>query len=71
LFICDGNDGLKVYDATTIEHLKLLKHIKGFETYDVIAMNKLAIVVEKSGIRQFDYTNPSDIKLLSTISWSN
>ena len=69
LFICDGNDGLKVFDAADINNLKLIKQFKGFESFDVIAYNKIAMVVEKSGIRQFDYSNPSDIRYLSTINW--
>ncbi|HEX6427502.1 MAG TPA: hypothetical protein VF008_07435, partial [Niastella sp.] len=45
LFICDGKDGVKVYDATDANDLKLIKKIEGMETYDVIAWNKRALVV--------------------------
>jgi hypothetical protein len=69
LFICDGNDGLKVFNAADVNNLKLVKQFKGFESFDVIAYNNIAMVVEKSGIRQFDYSNPADIRYLSTISW--
>ena len=47
LFICDGPDGLKVYDASHVQNLKHLKTIGGMETYDVIAYNKRAIVVAR------------------------
>lgn len=70
LFVCDGTDGLKVYDASNVKELKLIKQMKGFESYDVIAFNKLAIVVSKDGLRQYDYSNPNDIKLLSTLGWA-
>lgn len=69
LFICDGKDGLKVYDAANVKDLTLKKHIEGFQSYDVIAYNKLAIVVSKDGLRQYDYSNMNDIKLLSRIGW--
>jgi hypothetical protein len=69
LFICDGADGLKIYDAANVNDLKLIKHMQGFETSDVIAFNQLAIVVEKNGIRQFDYSDANNIKLLSKLSW--
>lgn len=69
LFICDGKDGLKIYDASTVSNLKLVGHIKDFESYDVIAGNNLAIVVSKDGLRQYDYSNINDIKLLSRIGW--
>lgn len=71
LFICDGTDGLKIYDAVDVKNLKLTNHIKGFESYDVIAFNKLAIVVTKNGLLQYDYTNLNDIRLLSKIGWAD
>ncbi len=67
LFICDGNDGLKLFDASDIMNLKPVEHIKDLDTYDVIAINKKALVVAKDGLYQYDYTNPADLKLLSKI----
>jgi hypothetical protein len=73
LFICDGDDGLKIYDAT--DHLKIsdnqLAHYKNINTYDVIPYNNVAIMTGKDGIYQFDYSNPKDIKLLSKVTISN
>ncbi|MEO5995741.1 MAG: hypothetical protein ABIN89_03470 [Chitinophagaceae bacterium] len=71
LFICDGTAGLKVYDATDVKDLKLKSNITGFETYDVIAFNNVAIVVAKDGLFQYDYSNMDNIKLLSRIGWGN
>lgn len=68
LFICDGTDGLKIYNAGNPSDAKLLKRIEGIETYDVIAWNNKALVVAKDGLYQFDYSDPSNIKLLSKIS---
>jgi hypothetical protein len=70
LFICDGADGLKIYNATNVLDLKLVKQISGMETYDVIAYNSIALVVARDGLYQYDYSNPSDIRLLSKISLS-
>jgi hypothetical protein len=70
LFICDGADGLKIYNATNLSSLSLIKHIEGIETYDVIAYNSIALVVARDGLYQYDYSNPSDIRLLSKISLS-
>jgi hypothetical protein len=69
LFICDGKDGLRVYDASSVTDLKLISHIKEFETYDVIARNKLALVVAKDGLRQYDYSDIKNIRLISTLGW--
>jgi len=70
LFICDGSDGLKIFDATDIMNLQLLKHIKGFESYDVITNNGVALVVAKDGLYQFSYNNLNNISLLSKIDIS-
>jgi hypothetical protein len=67
LFICDGQDGVKVYDAANVSDLKLLKKIEGIDAYDVIAYNKRALVVAKDGLYQFNYADVSNIKLLSKI----
>jgi hypothetical protein len=68
LFICDGKDGVKVYDASDANNLKMIKKIDGMETYDVIASNNRALVVAKEGLFQFDYSNINNIRLLSKIS---
>jgi len=68
LFICDGRDGLKVYDASAVNNLKLLKHIPGMEAYDVIAWNNRLLLVTDKGLRQYDYSDIGNIRLLSTIS---
>jgi hypothetical protein len=70
LFICDGTDGLKVFDITDVNDLKLVKHITGINTFDVIPLNGVAIVSCESGIYQYDYKDPNNIRLLSTINVS-
>jgi len=71
LFVCDGKEGLKVYDAANVMELKLIKHITGIETFDVIAWKKKALVVAREGLYQFDYTDPKDIRLISIIHKRN
>lgn len=68
LFICDGSDGLKIYNATNVSDLKLIKKIEGIETFDVITLGGVALVVAKDGLYQYDYTNLSDIRFLSKIT---
>jgi len=67
LFICDGADGLKIYDAKNVSDIKLLKTIDGFIAYDVIAMNGVALVVSTDGLYQYSYGDVNDIQLLSKI----
>ncbi|MBI3139186.1 MAG: hypothetical protein HYZ15_11415 [Sphingobacteriales bacterium] len=68
LFICDGRDGLKIYDAASPGNLRLKEHITGLETYDAIAWNNNLIVVAKDGLYQYDYSNPVSLTLRSKIS---
>lgn len=68
LFICDGKDGLKIFDASDLNKLQLIKQFKDMETYDVIAWNGLATVVATDGLYQFSYADVKNIKQLSKIS---
>ena len=61
LFICDGKDGIKMYDATDPSNIVLKKHVVGLETYDAIAWNKNLIVVAKDGLYQYDYSDPANL----------
>jgi len=71
LFICDGTDGLKIFDASDVSALKLIKQFSNIETYDVIAFNNIALVVAKDGLYQYDYSNENNIHLVSKIGLSN
>ncbi len=67
LFICDGKDGLKCFDAANVMDIKLHKTIIVPEPYDVICLGGVAIVSAADGLYQYDYSNVNDIKLLSKI----
>jgi hypothetical protein len=67
LFICDGTDGLKIYNAADVNNLQLIKQLKDAEVYDVITENGLAIVVAKDGLYQYDYSDLSNIHLISKL----
>lgn len=68
LFICDGKEGLKVFNASTPASLQLIKQIAGMETYDVIAFNNNAIVVASDGLYQFNYADINNITQVSKLS---
>lgn len=65
LFVCDA--GLKVYDITNPLDLKMINHIAGIQTYDVIPNDGILLVTGPSGIFQYDYTNIDSIKEISSI----
>jgi hypothetical protein len=69
LFICEGEYGLKVFDAknvTTIDQ-GLLAHFKDKDAYDVIPLGNILVVIGKDGLYQYDYSDPKNLKLLSVI----
>ncbi len=67
LFLCEGEHGLKVFDVKS--HLKIdenLKvHLKEHDAYDVIPLGNTLLLIGKDGLYQYDYSNLSQIKLIS------
>ncbi len=69
LFICDGDAGLKVYDARDPYMLKnnRIAHFEDIHAFDVIPVNEVLLMIGNDGLYQYDYTDLSDISLLSMI----
>jgi hypothetical protein len=70
LFICEGNAGLKVFDASDIYKIpqNMLAYYGDFDAFDVIPYNNNLIVVGNEGLYQYDYSDPQNIRFLSMIS---
>jgi hypothetical protein len=69
LFICDGAQGLKVYDKTneaTIDD-QLIEQFGGIVANDVIPMGNILLMTSTAGIYQYDYTDLRNITQLSLI----
>jgi hypothetical protein len=59
---------LKIFDKTDPLNLKQTAHIKGLNTYDVIALgNSQLLVIGDDGFYQFDASNPENPKEISRI----
>jgi hypothetical protein len=67
LFICDGKDGIKMYDASSPDNLQLIFHQKGLESFDAIAWNNTLLVVATDGMHQYDYSDKKTLRHLSSI----
>ncbi|MGC4036531.1 MAG: hypothetical protein QM764_11260 [Chitinophagaceae bacterium] len=67
LFVCDGKDGLKIFNAADKNNLKLIKQITGGETVDVIAYNGIAIVMTTDGIYEYSYADLNKIHMISKL----
>ncbi|MFB2120144.1 LVIVD repeat-containing protein [Parapedobacter sp. 2B3] len=69
LYICEGDYGLKSFDATDVMHIgeNLLEHHKDRSAIDVIPAPKSLIVTGPDGVCQYDYSDPARLRLLSRI----
>lgn len=67
LFICDGKQGLKVFNVTDPLNIVLEQQLQGMETYDAIAFNNNLLIVAKDGLYQYDYSVPGTLAFRSKI----
>ena len=69
LFVCDGDAGLKVYDAE--DKLQIDDHMiasfSNINTYDVIPLNNYLFMIGDDGFYQYDYSDLQDIRQISFI----
>lgn len=70
LYLCEADEGLKVFDITEPEeiHENLIGHVKDYYAVDVISVTKdLLLMVGDDGFYQFDTRKPADPKVMSSI----
>lgn len=59
LFICEGENGLKVFDITDERNIKVRNTIDDFFAYDIIARQGVATITGEDGIFQYAYDSDS------------
>lgn len=67
LFLCDGKGGLKLYDVTDVQNIRLIRQVNGVYPFDVIAWQGRAIVVSKEGVLQYAYSPDGSLQQISLI----
>ena len=67
LFLCDGNAGLKIYDATVKEQIRMLTSFPDIQTYDVIPAGGYLFMIGNDGFYLYDYSNIYNIRILGHI----
>ncbi|MBA3899833.1 MAG: hypothetical protein H0X62_06425 [Bacteroidetes bacterium] len=67
LLICDGKDGLKMFDANDPMNVTLKSHKPGFDAFDVIQLPNIAMVIGPDGLYQYSYTQNFELQQLSKI----
>jgi hypothetical protein len=68
LFVCDGEAGLKVYNASNPKNLVKITGFPDVNAFDVIPLNGILMMIGKDGLYQYDYTGPENMSLLSYIA---
>ncbi len=70
LFITEGEHGLKVFNAEDPMKIgdRLLKHYDDMHAFDVIPFGGVLMLIGEDGLYQYDYSDPENIQLLSTLS---
>jgi hypothetical protein len=67
LFVCDGADGLKIYDAKDKKKITPVAAFPGIQAYDVIPAGNFLFMTGNDGFYLYDYSDPTDIRQLSHI----
>jgi hypothetical protein len=68
LFVCDGDAGLKVFDASKPDiQLPELARFSDINAFDVIPVNNNLFLIGEDGFYQYDYSDLKNIVLLSKI----
>lgn len=67
LFISEGEEGLKIMDASNPLEVIELRHITDIKARDVIPYDNVLMITGDDGIIQYDYSDIENLQLLSTI----
>jgi hypothetical protein len=67
LFVCLGENGLRVFDVSNPANLKIKSNHVGFHAFDVIVDDEILIITGNAGIRQYEYT-ANQLQLISNLS---
>ncbi len=69
LFVCEGDQGLRVFDATDVHTIAQNKiaEFPGIHAYDVIPLGTYLLLIGDDGFQIYDYSDLEDIHLLGTL----
>ncbi len=67
LFVCEGQQGIKVFDITNPDQPEMVSFQTGFHAYDVIALPLSLVITGNDGLFQYDYSDVQNLRLLSVL----
>ncbi|WP_367390241.1 hypothetical protein [Lewinella sp. LCG006] len=68
LFLCEGANGLKVLDVSDVQQVNTISQLTNIHANDVIVLNDKLLVIGPEAILQYDYADPVNLQLVSTIN---
>ena len=71
LFVCEGLNGMRVFDATEPLALRQISYLTNIKAFDVIALPFSLLVIGQDGLRQYNYADPTQLELLSFLPVEN
>jgi hypothetical protein len=71
ILICEGADGLRILNAANPNDVKTVGHLKGFTTYDVIALGGTALVSASDGLYLVNYSQPANPSIIASLKINN
>ena len=71
LFVCDGTDGLKIFDATNPLDVgnQKIKTYGSVQATDIIVLDNVAMLIGDDGLYQYDISDIQNINKISTIKF--
>lgn len=70
LFVCDGSEGLKVFDKKDAPFLDPVAHFPSMQAHDVIALPNTLILIAEEGLFLYDYSDIKNMTFLSSINFN-
>jgi hypothetical protein len=67
LFVCEGSNGLKVFDRTNPVEIKQIQFLQDIKSLDVIPLTNRLIVTGNDGVYQYEYNAKGEMVLLSKL----
>ncbi|MDN4165198.1 hypothetical protein QWY31_06780 [Cytophagales bacterium LB-30] len=69
LFVAEAYEGIKVFNISNPEEPLQVGHYREIHVVDVILHRGLLIATGRDGVHQFDYTNPTELQLVSSLTY--
>lgn len=71
LFVCEGGNGLRIFDTTDPTDLVQTGNNPSFQAFGLVPNGNNAIIKGEDGLYQYDISNPQRIQFLSRIPYQN